>query len=192
MPFFESTEYKILIDIIIPIASLLFGIFLEKRFSVTQKITKINTSQTSNGDHSQGVGRDNNGIMINNYPNSNNPVVLNQKQEALREGISSYLERVNLEDNFSDKYRLAYKNLNNNSVSMAASHYLFAFSEIKNIFLVKKNYTNSVNSTLIKVFEDNLNTLKKYSDEAKDNYEELQNMIAGIENTLTSLIAYLK
>ncbi len=190
----SSETYNILVDVIIPIATFIVGLIVERKWSTFQihNKGKIEQSQKIRGDNNKVLQMQGNYSFLN-YISSNTDNVPNQlpyKENQFVEKVVNILKIKNITSNFADDYKDGYKHLINNCPSLAASSYLSAFLQVKEIFLTKANYRTEVNENLIKMLESNFRNLQKLSDDSINDKDSISKVVNEIEKTLNSLFAY--
>jgi hypothetical protein len=190
--------YKFFVDVVIPVGTFVIGLIAEKKWNITKLFIKDQSKtfqdQSTSGENNSPIQvRDNFGVItVGGGIATSTPETLPYKEEAFITTIVSIFQTKNIESSFGDRYRDGYKHLKNNCASLAASAYLSVFSQIRVVFGEPSNYRDDVNRDLVSVLEGGLANLKSFSDESKDNAEDLRKIINGIENALGALFAYIK
>ncbi len=193
--------YSFLVDVIIPIGTFVFGLLAERKWHVIGKLFQIHDeseteqSQETHGSNSRALqARDIHGDVFLGDNSTDSvtsvPEQLPYKENQFVETIERILSSKNVTSAFADRYKDGYKHLRNSCSSLAASSYLSAFLQTKEVFLTKANYRDEVNENLIKTLEGNFNSLQGLSDTSTDNIEELKRIVSGIENIMGSLFGY--
>jgi hypothetical protein len=194
--------YNFLVDVIIPIGTFLIGLLAERKWHVIGNLFKIKIHDESETEQSQETSGDNNqtlqardiygSVSINASSSAETaPEQLPYKEKQFVDVIIRVLGSKNITSNFADRYGDGYKHLKNSCSSLAASSYLSAFLQVKEVFLAKVNYRAEVNEDLIKALESSFNNLQQLSDNSTNNIEELKGIINGIETTMGSLFGYI-
>lgn len=194
--------YNFLVDIAIPIGTFVIGLFVERKWHIIGNLFKIKIHDESKteqlqetiGDNNQAIqARDVYGNVSINISGSTEtaPEQLPYKEKQFVDTVIRILNSKNITSTFADRYNDGYKHLKNSCSPLAASSYLSAFLQVKEVFLAKTNYRAEVNEDLIKALGNSFNSLQQLSDNSTNNTEELKRIINGIENTMGSLFGYI-
>ena len=194
--------YSLLVDVVIPIVTFVIGLLAERKWNIIGNLFKIKihdeseTEQTQEtiGDNSQALqARDIYGNVSFNTGSDaeSKPEQLPYKEKQFVDSIIRVLNGRSITSTFADRYGDGYKHLKNSCPPLAASSYLSAFLQVKEVFLAKESYRTEVNEDLIKALDSSFNSLQQLSDNSTNNIEELKGIISGIENTIGSLFGYI-
>ena len=116
---------------------------------------------------------------------------LSYRQKEIAASIEKTLSKNDIVSSFTTRYRNGYKH-RNNSTSTAAREFCAAFSQTKMTFLSLPTYDNgSPPENLLATFRSKFEELESFSGEAKNDANELNDIILGLENSIGSLLAYI-
>lgn len=182
--------YKVTVDILIPLATFAIGLFVEKKWQVTNYFkTKLaqNTDGQNNSPLQVGI---NNGTINHNMPGSQPPIALPAEKNELAKKIEEVVKLPT--SSFSAHYEEGYKYLHNGHIQLAASAFLSAFIQINDPICDESIYQDEVNKVFFQTIKDAISNLKDFSDNSESDKNQLVQTIEGIEKTITSIFGYLK
>lgn len=206
----ENFFYSILIDVIIPIGTLVIGIITERTLNITFRISnffkdesRINQSQTIKGENNTSAQAGN--VHGDMYVGTKKSAVENEPSTTAHKSyqlphddkqfvlfVEDKLKYFDLNNvRFHEVYEKGYSYLNNNRIDLASSEYYTAFRKVKEVFLDRSKYIENPPEELIMGFSKRLGTLKEFSkkeDMSKDNLSEI---VDGLEDNIVDLSKHL-
>ena len=204
--------YKLLIDAIAIIASILIGggigIVIENKWKISKRFTSRMKQAGAANQAAQIVDSPGASIVLNNneprvgssaealdsqptFPTSI-PVSLNVNQSHIFQKVQEVLQRLNASTTFQARYQNAVSHLNNNNAQVCSSEYHAAFLDAMPIFLERTTYgTNAPTYDNLKTRRDAFDEIRSFMSSASNEDSTLRTVIRNFENALIVILGYL-
>lgn len=204
--------YKLLIEAIIAIASLLIGggigIAIENKWKISKRfMSRIKQAGTAN-QAAQIVDSPGASIVLSNseprvgsaaealgsqptFPTST-PVSLNVNQSHIFQKVQEALQKLNMNSTFQARYQSAVGHLNNNNAQICSSEYHAAFLDVVPTLLERTTYgANAPTDDNLTTLRGTFGEIRNFMNSASNDDSALRTAIRNFENALIVILGYL-
>jgi hypothetical protein len=195
----NSVILKLLINVVIPLITLLFGLYAENRWNLINKIKinrkhkthqSIKNQQSTRAANIQ-VGGDNFGPISQTLSDIHGRKNLSPGREYIITCITKLQKYYEVNSAFEEKYRQSMEYLGADQPRLAASECYSACLEVKEILLDKNTYKEGVNQNARIDIESFINDLDRYVRTSSSDISKLNEILYKFEDAFFKLGPYI-